>query len=139
MERRPGCAYSHDLRERVVAAVGAGTPIGQVARQFRVHVSTVYRYLAQQRTTGDLTPGRGAGRPTRIPPDWVPQLVAQLQAAPTATLAEHCAAWEQATGLRLSRATLSRAIQRLGWTRKKGRWQPVSGTTRGGLPGGPRR
>ena len=43
----------------------------------------------------------------------------QLQANADATLEQHCAMWEQAYGERVSRWTMSRAIKRLGWTRKK--------------------
>lgn len=43
----------------------------------------------------------------------------QLQAHDDATLEQHCAMWEQAHDERVSRWTMSRAIKRLGWTRKK--------------------
>ena len=46
-------------------------------------------------------------------------LVAQLQAHDDASLEEHCRLWEQSQGVRVSLSTMSRAIKRLGWTRKK--------------------
>ena len=131
-------AYHRDLRERVVAAVEDGTPVAIVARQFRLHRSTVYRYLRQQRTTGTLQPRTSPGRTRVIQRVDEPRLLAQLEQLPTATLADHCAQWQQTTGRPLSPATLSRAIRQVGWTRKKGRWQPASGMTSGGLLGGPR-
>ncbi|MGH2639589.1 MAG: IS630 family transposase, partial [Rhabdochlamydiaceae bacterium] len=46
-------------------------------------------------------------------------LLSQLDACPDATLAEHCQMWGTTQGVQVSSATMSRAIQRLGWTRKK--------------------
>jgi transposase len=109
-----------------------------VARQFRVHRSTVFRYLAQQRDAGTLAPRSHPGAAPRVSPADAPQFIAQLTQDPTATLATHCARWEQATGVRLSQATMSRTIRRLGWTRKKGVWQPANGMPTRGLPGGTR-
>ena len=46
-------------------------------------------------------------------------MLPQLQAHDDATLEQHCDLWEQTHGERVSRWTMSRAIKRLGWTRKK--------------------
>jgi transposase len=129
-------AYHLDLRSHIVAAVADGTPVAQVARQFRVHRSTVFRYLAQQRDAGTLSPRRHPGAAPRVSPDDAPQLIVQLTTDPTATLAAHCQIWEQTTGIHLSQATMSRTIRRLGWSRKKGVWQPANGMPTRGLPGG---
>jgi hypothetical protein len=49
-------------------------------------------------------------------------LLPQLDARPDATLEELCERWEQAHGLRVSTATMSRVIAgHFGWTRKKTR------------------
>lgn len=132
-------AYHLDLRERVVTAVADGTPVAVVAKRFQVHPSTIYRYLARQHTQGTLTPGVSSGRSRAIPPAAHDQLIRQLARDPSATLAEQCAQWQRCTGVSLSPATMSRTIHRLGWTRKKGRWQPASGMPTRGLPGGTRR
>ena len=131
-------AYHLDLRDRVVAAVDAGTPITTVATQFRLHRSTIYRYLTQRQERGTLVPRTSPGRRRTITANDDARLVAHLQQDPTATLADHCRTWEKATGVRLSPATLSRAIRRVGWSRKKGRWQPASVTLPSELPGGTR-
>jgi len=47
------------------------------------------------------------------------QLLALVQEHPDATLDEHLRLWQEAERPRVSRATLGRAILRLGWTRKK--------------------
>jgi len=46
-------------------------------------------------------------------------VLAQVAAAPDATLADHCARWEAARGVRLSLSTMSRTLRRLKLTRKK--------------------
>ena len=48
--------------------------------------------------------------------------------APDATLAEHCDRWVGDHGVRVSGATMQRAIARLGWTRKKRRSTPANRT-----------
>ena len=54
------------------------------------------------------------------------ELPAQLAAHDKATLEQHCHLWEASHGVRVSTATMSRAIARLGWTRKKNKWVPSS-------------
>ena len=122
-------AYSTDLRSKIVAAVEAGRPKAEVARVFSVGLSTVKRYLKQQRETGSLAPRRHPGRAPTIRPDQRDLLRAQLDAHPAGFLGEHCGWWEERTGTRASPSTMSREIRRLGWTRKKGRWVPPSETS----------
>ncbi len=112
-------AYSTDLRERIVQAAPGGQPATAVARRFRVGVATVRRYLRQQRTIGSLAPKRPGGPTLRLGPADQLALREQVQATPDATLAEHCATWEAATGVRLSTATMSRTLARLNQPRKK--------------------
>jgi transposase len=121
-------AYSIDLRERVVQAVANGMTKSRAARTFSVSLATVKNYVRQVSTTGSLVPRPIPGRPREIPPAQDGALVAQLRVAQDATLEELRAAWEKVAGVRVSVATMSRAIKRLKWTRKKRRWVPPSGT-----------
>jgi len=130
-------AKSLDLRQRVVAAVRAGHATSEVAALFGVDRSTINRYLHLD-ATGNLTPKPLPGRAPRISPAQDNDLVLQLRLHPADTLAEHCQRWKALYGVTLSIATMSRAIRRVGWTRKKGHWQPGNATRRPGLPGGPR-
>jgi transposase len=111
-------AYSPDLRQKVVAAIDRGMPRAVVAAAFDVSLSTIKRWL-RRRQTGSLAPRTSPGRPARRGAALDAGLAAQLRAAPDATIAEHCAAWEQTTGQGVSPSTMRRAIERLGWTRKK--------------------
>src|SRR5918999_28470 len=112
-------AYAIDLRERILHAVARGQPKAAVARTYRVSLSTVKRYTAQHAVTGSVAPRRRTAPPPRIDVAQQSALLAQLAAAPDATLAEHCQAWEQAHGVRVSVPTMWRAIARVGWTSKK--------------------
>src|SRR5437868_5393392 len=112
-------AYSLDLRERIVRAVGAGRPLVEVARTFGVGRATVRRYMGLALATGSLAPRKSPGRPAAIGAADAAALRAQVAAAPDATLAEHCATWERERGARPSLWAMHRAIARLGLTRKK--------------------
>jgi transposase len=116
-------AYSKDLRLRVLAAVDRGIPRKEVTELFGVSLSTVKRWLNRRRETGDVQiyeiPGRPAvkGKALRA---WLPE---HLEANPDLTLAEHCQAFEDESGVKVSEATMSRAIARLPgeWPLKKSR------------------
>lgn len=130
-------AYSTDLKERLVRAVADGLPMREAARRFDVAVTTVKRAVAQYRETGSLERKPIPGCPRRIGPDQEAQLRARLEAAPDATVLEHCAWWGAHTGQQVSEVTMWRAVRRLGWTHKKSRWQPASATRGSAPPGGP--
>lgn len=128
-------AYSTDLKERLVRAVAAGQPMREAARRFNVAVTTVKRAVVQARETGSLERKPIPGCPRRIGSgsEQEATLRARLQAAPDATVLEHCAWWAEQQGdggQQLSEATMWRAIRRLGWTHKKKSWQPASATRR---------
>jgi transposase len=115
-------AYSEDLRARVLAAVDRGIPRAEVARVFQVSLPTIKRWLRRRRETGSLAPSPRPGAPAVKMAALRAGLLPQLQAAPDATLEEHCRRWEQAHRMRVSTATMSRVITRhFGWTRKKSR------------------
>ena len=114
-------AYSEDLRERVVRAVAIGTPRDEVAATFAVSVPTIERWLRLKRETGSLAPKPVPG-PVAVKTDAVmAALPERLVDHADATLGEHCAWWREASGVAVSTATMSRALTRLGWTRKKSR------------------
>jgi transposase len=111
--------YSADLRERLLGAIDVGLPVAEAARLFRVCPSTIRRWQQRQRTTGSVAARPRPGRTPRIGPDQATALAAQVAAHDDATLAQHCARWETEQGVRVSIATMSRVIRRLGITVKK--------------------
>jgi len=128
-------AYSTDLRERIVRVVADGQPMREAARRFGVSVSAVKRYVVRQQETGSLARKPIPGGPRKIKREQEPILLARLEAAPDATVLEHCAWWAEHHGQQLSEATMWRAIRRLGWTHKKSHWQPANATSRRARPG----
>jgi transposase len=120
-------AYPVELRTRIVRAVEGGMAQTEAARVFAVSTRTIHRYLTEHRAGGDLTPGQSPGRPPTIGPAHADALQAHVAAHPDATLADHCDRWQRAQGVRVSVATMSRAIRALAITVKK---SPVRGRTR---------
>lgn len=59
-------ALSIDLRERVVAAVGAGESCRSVAGRFGVAVSSVVKWSQRHRATGSVAPGKMGGHRKRV-------------------------------------------------------------------------
>jgi transposase len=112
-------AYSLDMRQHIVRAIDRGIPNHDIARVFGVSLATVKRYARLRRATGDLMPRPIPGRPRQLAASHEQALLAQLQASPDATLKQHRAMLKRAHGVSVSATTVSRAIARLGWTRKK--------------------
>jgi transposase len=59
-------ALSNDLRERVVAAVGAGESCRSVAERYSVSVSSVVKWSQRYRATGSVAPGKMGGHRRRV-------------------------------------------------------------------------
>ncbi len=124
-------AYSKDLRLRVLEAVDRGLPRKEVSNLFGVSRSTIKRYLKRRREGEDLEPKPSTGRKRRIlaTAEEKRALWRQLEENDEATLELHCELWEERRGVRVSLATMSRAIrEKLGWTLKKRHWVPPSET-----------
>jgi putative transposase len=107
-------AYSVDLRERALRAMASGMPMTEVAARFDVSLSSLSRWKDRKAAGRSLAPGQSSGRHRAVRPAQEVELIAQVQATPDATLARHCARWEQCHGVRISSATMSRTLIRLG-------------------------
>src|SRR5262245_14093584 len=104
--------YSVDLRERLLRALDAGLSQAEATRLFGVSPATLQRWRQQQRHTGSVAPRSRSGRPRCVDRGQEAALLAQVRAAPDATLREHCAQWAAEQGVALSEATMSRALAR---------------------------
>jgi transposase len=131
--------YPMEFRERALAALDGGRPLGEVAAVLGVGTATLKRWRRRRRETGSAAPAPKPGRPPRVAPERHAALAAQVRAAPDATLAEHCAAWDAATGLRVSPATMCRLLRRLDLPLKTSASSPPNATRSRGPRGGPRR
>jgi len=113
-------AYSYDLRERVVAAVGEGVSRRHAARQFKLGISTVIRWVARLAATGSCaaTPSGGdhKSKAVEIHKDWLLDLV---KAEPDLTLTEIHARLHATHGLKKSFSCLWRFFARHDITFKK--------------------
>ncbi|WP_236600803.1 hypothetical protein [Ktedonobacter sp. SOSP1-85] len=132
-------AYSQDFRERVLRAVDLGRPRAEIVQLFGISLATLKRYSKQQREKGHVRPRAIPGRLPKKQAQLEAGLTPQLQEHNDATLEHHCAMWEQTHGERVSRWTMSRAIKRLGWTRKKSRSGQWSAMRKSEPPGERRR
>src|SRR5215211_3326124 len=110
-------AYSLDLRLKVLDAIDRGIPRREVVSTFGVSMPTIERYLRRRRQTGGVAPKPSPGRTPSIlaTSEGRRALWKQLEENDEATLERHCEMWEQERKVRVSVATMSRAVRRLGW------------------------
>ena len=111
-------AHSTDLRERIInAVIHKRYTLQKAADTFDVGAATVSRYLRRYRQTGDLTPRTSPGRPSALNEyqAWVEQSLISNDL----THDQRCDLLFDEIGVRISRATRCRWVQRLGSTRKK--------------------
>jgi len=129
--------YSKDLRLKALDALDRGRPRREAASLFGVSLSTLKRWLKRRSVGEDLAPKPSPGRtPSILATDEEKRaLWGQLEAHDDATLEHHCEMWEGERGVRVSVATMSRAVRKLGWTFKKSRWRPPSETKKRGVLG----
>jgi transposase len=114
-------AYTQELRQQVLRAVDEGISGVEIIERFQVSRATIKRYLKQRRETGNVLPRPIPGRPPRKKAALQLGVQELLEAHPEASQREYCQWWEAEHGMPVSRASMSRAIHVLGWTRKKGR------------------
>jgi transposase len=117
-------AYSQHLRRQVLRAVDEGQARAQIIERFQVSRATIKRYLKQRRETGNVLPRAIPGRPPRTKTALQVGVQELLEAHPDASQHEYCQWWEAEHGIAVSRASMSRAIHALGWTRSKGKHPP---------------
>jgi transposase len=122
-------AYSEDLRKKIVEAKQRGTPTFEVARAFGVGVSSVKRYAAAAREGRSLAPKRHPGSKPKLGEAARKLLEADLAKRPAATLSQRREFLRRVAGVSVSDSTISRVLGRLGWTRKKDRWERRSATS----------
>ena len=122
-------AYSLDLRKKIVGAKQRGTPTSEVAQTFGVGVSSVKRYAAAAREGRSLAPKRRPGSKPKMDETSRRLLEQDMEERPAATLGQRREFLRRAAGVEVSDSTVSRALKRLGWSRKKDRWQRESATS----------
>src|SRR5215212_3369715 len=117
---------SEDLRKKIIEALGRGTTKTEAARAFGVRRSSVKRYARLAERGRSLAPKKRPGSKPKIDERARRLLEADMEERPAATLSEHCGYLRRVAGLSVSESTVSRMLRRLGWSRKKDRWQRQS-------------
>lgn len=112
-------AYSLDLREKIVESVKKGVPKSETARRFGVDRATVKRYCKQLDERGTLEPRKAPGKRPKLDQKARKLLAKDLQERPWATHSQRAEFLFAACGVRVSEATVCRAVRRLHRSRKK--------------------
>ena len=111
--------YSLDLRKKIVESVKKGVPKAETARRFGVDRATVKRYCKQLDERGTLEPRKAPGRASKLDEKATKLLLEDLEERPWATHSQRAEFLFAASGVRVSEATVCRAVGRLRRNRKK--------------------
>ena len=123
-------AYWEDLRQKIVQALEQRRMNkSEAARAFGVSLSSVKRYAKAAREGRSLSPGKAPGKRPKLDEKARRLLEANVEERPFAKLSDRQEYLRRVTGVSVSESTLSRAIRRMGFGRKKGRWVRVSATS----------
>ena len=122
-------AYSEDLRKKIIGALQRGTTKSEAARSFGVSRSSVKRYAKLAEEGRSLAPKQRPGSRPKLDERAIRLLEADLEERPAATLSERREYLGRVAGISVSESTVSRMLGRLGWSRKKDRWERRSATS----------
>lgn len=112
-------AYSLDLREKIVESVNKGVPKAETARRFGVDRATVKRYCKQLDERGTLEPRKAPGKAPKLDEKAMRLLAKDLEERPWATHSQRAEFLYALSEVRVSEATICRAVGRLRRSRKK--------------------
>ena len=102
---------------RIISTLGSQR---QLAKRFRVSLTFIENLLKRYRTDGTVEPrAHGGGRSAKLSPEQEAVLATLVEEDNDAILVELCERLEQRGGVRISRATMGRVVQKLKLTRKK--------------------
>src|ERR687885_505109 len=111
--------YSLDLREKIVESVKKGVPKAETARRFGVDRATVKRYCKQLDERGTLEPRKAPGKKPKLDEKATKLLLEDLQERPWATHSQRAEFLYAVSGVRVSEATVCRAVRRVRRSRKR--------------------
>ncbi len=114
-------AYSVDLRQKVIDAYNQREGSQrQLAKRFRLSLTFIENLLKRYRTDGTVEPRKhGGGQVAKLSLEQEGVLTNLIEENNDAILVELCDRLEQSVGVRISRATMGRYVQKLKLTRKK--------------------
>lgn len=114
-------AYSLDFREKIIDVyLMERVSIRKLAKRFGVATSFVEKLLKRLRETGDILPKpHGGGPQPKLNENQLKLVTALVEADNDATLDELRERLAAETSILISRSTMGRVMQKLGFTRKK--------------------
>src|SRR3954451_18637235 len=104
-------AYSVDLREKIVAAVGRGMSKAQAARTFAVGATSVKRYVKLAEEGKPLNPGKAPGKKGKLDGSAMKLLEEDLHTRPAVTYEKRADLLYELLGVRASRSTICRMVR----------------------------
>ncbi len=122
-------AYSEDLRNKIIEALRRDMTKSEAARTFSVSRSSVKRYAKLAEEGRPLAPKKSPGSKPKMDETARRLLEVDVEERPAATLSERREYLGRVSGLWVSESTLSRMLRRLGFGRKKDRWERQSATS----------
>ena len=108
-----------DLREKIVESVKKVVPKSETARRFGVDRATVKRYCKRLDERGNLEPCKAPGKAPKLGEKARKLISEDLEQRPWATHPQRAEFLFAACGVRVSEATVCRAVKRLWHSRKK--------------------
>ena len=121
--------YSEDLRKKIVEALDRGATKSEAARSFGISRSSVKRYAKLADEGRPLAPKKRPGLKPKLDQAAWRLLEEDLEERPAATLRQRREFLRRVRGVSVSESTVSRTLRRLGWSRKKDRWQRENATS----------
>ena len=114
-------AYSIDLRQKVIDAYEAKEDSQRgLAKRFKIGYSTVQRLLKRYQAGDGIAPKPyGGGQSAKLSDPQLEQVKVIIEANNDATLVELCELTAEKLQVNLSRSTMGRITQKLGFSRKK--------------------
>lgn len=111
---------SVDLRSRIIAAWQSATYSSwkEIAETYGVGRATVIRLIRRFRATGSVAPAAHAGGLEPLIPEERLLEFELVQEQPDRTIEELAVLYSEQSGVTVSRATMGRALERLGLSRK---------------------
>jgi transposase len=112
--------YSEDLRKKVLDAVDRGESKLHISKLFKISRNTIDLWLKQRATTGSIQPKRDTRRGPGPKIADLDEFRSFAQSHGHMTQREMAEAWQG----EVSNHTIGKALQRIGFTRKKNIWVP---------------
>lgn len=111
-------AYSNDLRQKAVAAVQKGERKAEVYRMFNISRNTLHLWLQREAQTGDCRAKTGYQKGYGLKITDLEVFKSFVTEHPDKTQAEMA----ELLSIEVSPRSISRALRKIGFTRKKNLW-----------------